>query len=68
MGCSSSKEEKLDGVIRLYESKLTVLNAEIDKLEREKMMITDRCTLLQANESVDAMEPTINNDVEQTKF
>ena len=73
MGCVQGKEkekENFDQVIRLYESKLTGLNAEIVKLEREKTMFTDRCTLLQANEKVDSLvkEPVDDENVEQTKF
>ena len=52
MGCAQGNQKEkqnLDEVIRLYESKLKVLNAKIVKLEREKLIIIN----LYSDESID---------------
>ena len=52
MGCTQGKQKEkqnLDEIIRLYESKLKVLNAKIVKLEREKLIIIN----LYNDESID---------------
>ena len=52
MGCAQGNQKEkqnLDEVIRLYESKLKVLNAKIGKLEREKLIIIN----LYSDESID---------------
>ena len=64
MGCAQGKDERVDEIINLYETKIEVLNAEISKLEKEneKKQKIDRCTLLQAN------EPHEMKDIENHKL